>query len=283
MTGATLFVAVALVAPAAGTRWLTRPCQRAVARPNASSLPVADVALELGEGARLAGWSVEAATPGAPRAAVLVLHGRGSSRQAMVARGRFLREQGCAALLLDLPGHGESGGEQVTLGAREREVATRGIDWLRARWPGAKVGAIGISMGGAALCLAAPLPLDFLVLESTYATLADAIGGRVERFYGPLAPLVQWSSTLAYEWSTGIDPATVRPVDAVATLACPLLILHGRDDPSTHYNQAEALFAAARSPKQFVPFPGASHEDLLKHSPEFWRTTVSAFLTALME
>jgi len=260
--------------PAAGTWWLTRPCRRAIGD-GPADLAAVDVTVALADGTRLAGWEIDVERP---RAAVLVLHGRGSSRAAMTERARLLKEAGCASLLLDLPAQGESEGEVVTLGAREAVVAAAGFARLRERWPAAPCGAIGISMGGAALCLAPPLHADFVVLESAYATLADAIGERVARFYGPVAPLLEPLAAAAYRAATGIEPAGVRPVDHVGELGAPLLLLHGRADPSTRFEQAEALLSAAREPKRLVAFDDAGHEDLQKQAPELYRATLLAFL-----
>ena len=270
-----LLLLAVVAAPPAGTWWLTRPCRRAIGE-GPAELAAVDVTVALDDGTRLAGWEIDVERP---RAAVLVLHGRGSSRAAMAERARLLKEAACASLLLDLPGHGESEGDVVTLGAREAAVAAAGFARLRERWPGAPRGAIGLSMGGAALCLAAPtLDARFVVLESAYATLDDAIGGRVERFFGPVAPLLVPLAAAAYRASTGIDPAGVRPVDRIGELRAPLLLLHGRLDPSTRFDQAEALFAAAREPKRLVAFEDAGHVDLCKRDPEHYRATLLAFL-----
>ena len=217
------------------------------------------------------------------KGALLILHGRGSSRRAMTGRARVLQQAGYASLLLDHPAQGESPGDVVTLGAREAALATAGVAWLQTKLPGTKVGAIGISMGGAALCLAdPPPPLAALVLESTYSTLEAAIDGRARRMLGPighwLTPIALWT----FHHHTGCDPAAMRPVDRIATLAGPLLVLHGGADRSTTPDQGRALFAAAPGPKQFFAFEGADHEDLFAFSNQSWSEQVVPFLDEAM-
>ncbi len=276
---ALIALAVLMTLPPLGTWWLTRPTSRDVgAPPEGAGLTTQRVELALSDGARVAGWDVAIA---APRAALLVLHGRGSSRGAMRGRGELLARLRCASLLLDLPGHGESAGDVVTLGAREAALVQPALHWLRERWPGAPIGAIGISMGGAALCLApAPLDVRFVVLESTYATLDQAIEERIARYLGPLAPGLRPLASGAYRFATGCDAASVRPVDTIAQIGCPLLLLHGREDRSTRFAQAQALFAAARAPKELAAIVGADHEDLLKHSPAEYELLLRHFLDA---
>lgn len=276
---ALLALAALLCAPPAGVWWLTRPQQReAGVPPSGEGLVAKRVEVAWPGGAPLIGWDVAIVDP---RAALLVLHGRGSSRGAMGVRGELLARLRCASLLLDLPGHGESMADVVALGAREAEAVAPALAWLRARWPGVPLGALGISMGGAALCLAPRTePLRFVVLESTYATLPMAIEARIARFLGPLAPALAPLANGTFRWLTGVDPAGVRPLDTIGALGGPLLLLHGRDDLSTPFAQAELLFEAAKGPKELGAFPGAGHEDLLKQSPDVYAKLLRAFLDA---
>jgi len=105
---------------------------------------------------------------------------------------------------------------------------------FRAGWaPGERVGALGISLGGAAALLGpAPLDVDALVLESVYpdidAALANrlraALGGIVGPVAAPvLAPLFK---LLLPPPILGVRPAELQPVDRIGEVRAPVLAGH---------------------------------------------------------
>jgi fermentation-respiration switch protein FrsA (DUF1100 family) len=48
-----------------------------------------------------------------------------------------------------------------------------------------------------------------------------------------------------------IDPDRLRPIDRVADIGTPVLMISGTHDHHTAIEQARALFAAAAAPKEF--------------------------------
>ncbi len=85
---------------------------------------------------------------------VLLVHSIRSNRVEMLSRARFLNEQGYSALLIDLQAHGETPGDRITFGARESEDVKAAAAYLRNMFPGERLGAIGVSLGAAAIVLA---------------------------------------------------------------------------------------------------------------------------------
>ena len=80
---------------------------------------------------------------------VVLVHGLNRSRLEMVAKTKFLHDQGWNALLFDLRAHGESGGTMRTLGYLERDDVHAAVELARARTAAAPVVLWGISFGGA--------------------------------------------------------------------------------------------------------------------------------------
>ncbi len=68
----------------------------------------------------LAGWFVAADSA---RGAVVLMHGVRADRRALTERARLFRDAGYAVLFFDFQAHGESPGEQITFGWRERHDA----------------------------------------------------------------------------------------------------------------------------------------------------------------
>jgi uncharacterized protein len=212
---------------------------------------------------------------------VLLLHGVRSSRLQMIDRVRFLKAAGYSVLLIDLPAHGESHGERITFGAREGDGVLAALDYLRQELPNEPIGVIGVSLGAASLVLSRPKPPpEAVILESMYPTITDAVADRIAIRLGSagrsLAPLLMWQLPLRI----GVTANDLRPIDAIASLGAPVLIVAGTEDKHTTLKETERIYAAAREPKQLWAVQGAAHVDLHRFDADQYETRVIEFLHA---
>jgi alpha-beta hydrolase superfamily lysophospholipase len=264
----TLYIAVGSV--------LVSPAHHVV-RPLPRDLVGERLSLPSGSGAALSAWLV---LPPSPRAVVLALHGLRGDRATMVPRARLLIEEGYGVLLPDLQAHGESTGDRITFGFLEARDAEACLSYLETRFPKTPLGAIGVSMGGAALALAAPrIHLDAVVLESAYPTIDEAVYDRIsERVGKPASRLLTPLLLLQLRPQLGITAADLRPIDGVKDFHCPVLILAGTADTYTTVAESRRIFAAASAPKAEWLVPGARHVDLLRHDRPGYIAHVLPFL-----
>jgi uncharacterized protein len=227
-------------------------------------------------GERLAGWVF---VPTAPRAAVVVLHGVRANRSDMLGRAELLWNHGFVVLTLDLQAHGESTGAQITYGYRESQDVEAAVRYLRLRFPALRVGGIGVSLGGAALALAGSrVNVDAAVLEAVYPSIAEAVDNRIRSRVGPLADVLSPLLLVQLEPKLGVRIDDLRPVDAVPSMHCPILIISGTKDVHTTVAQTQALFSAAHEPKELWLVPGAAHVDLVRYDPRGYEEHVLGFL-----
>ena len=240
------------------------------------ALGAVPVAVPVPVGPAMAGWWVPAPA-GTP--AVVLLHGVSASRRQHVGRALVLAEAGYAVLLVDLPGHGESPGRRVGYGWAERHAAAAAVGFVKRRRPHTRVGVVGVSLGGAAAVLAGPaLNADALVLESVYPTFRAAVGHRVRRVLGPLAPPVTALLVAQTRPRLGVLADSLRPLDAVRRTDTPTLVIGGARDPFTPPDETRALYDAVPGPKELWLVEGAGHEDLLAVAPAAYRQRVLGFL-----
>ncbi|MDN3921603.1 alpha/beta hydrolase [Roseateles violae] len=220
--------------------------------------------------------------PGRPGSgAVLLLHGVRGDRRAMLGRARFLHEQGFAVLLIDLPAHGESRGERISFGQREGLGVRAALDWLGRCLPGEKIAVIGVSLGAASYVLLEPRPEPApaaVVLESMYPTIDEAVADRLALHLGEparaLAPLL----LLQLPWRLDMSAGRLRPIDRIARLGSPLLLVAGDRDRHTLLAETRALYAAAAEPKSLWIVEGAAHIDLHAFDAAAYEARVGAFL-----
>ena len=252
-----------------------RPSFHAIGKPPAD-LSAESVLIPSSSGSTLHAWFSEA--PGG-RAAIALFHGVHANRLAMLDRARLFHAAGYSVLLFDFQAHGESPGEQITFGYRESKDVEASIAWLHNRLPQAHMGAIGVSMGGAALALAKhPLQLDAVVLESAFSCIDLAVENRVTSNIGIAGEAVWRLLTVQLKPRLGISTDDLRPIDHLADVGCPILIAGGAADPFTVTKETEQMYQAAKSPKDFWLVPKAAHVDLQHFAPEEYQKHVFTFL-----
>lgn len=244
-----------------------------------SDLPIEAVRLPSESGATLAVWHLRAPES---KGVVCLFHGIRSDRRALLERAEWLLSLGYSSVMVDLCAHGESTGEQVTLGYRESHDVLAALQYAREKHPEEAVGVIAISLGGAAALFAAPLGVDALVVESVFSDLRPAIENRVRSFLGPLYWIPTQLLLVQVEPRLSVALEELRPMDRVARVRSPILFLGGEADPFTPPAEIQAMFDAAPEPKEITFFAGVPHHDLESSARPEYRQSVGAFLSKFM-
>lgn len=198
------------------------------ARPEASGRSPADVGLDaqdvritMPDGVELAAWWV----PAANGTAVVLLPGSGSTRDDLLDHAAFVAEAGYGVLLVDVRGHGDSGGRLMDLGWGAHDDVAEIVGWLEAR-DVERVGLFGLSMGGEiALTAAAFDPrIDAVVAEG--ATARTYRDGDLAPEANPVARAVRWVQyALVGALAPEAEPTPL--IDAVARIDAPTLLIEG--------------------------------------------------------
>jgi uncharacterized protein len=229
-----------------------------------------------GQGHAIAGWWIE---DHANAPVVLLLHGIRADRLSMTSRATLLRSHGFSVLLIDLQAHGETPGEEITLGWRESRDVEAALTWLKSRFPGRRIGAIGCSLGGASILLGhQPAGFDAIVLEAVYPRIGRAVENRVRLRAGALAPLLTPLLLAQIPLRLHISPHDLEPIRHIAEVGAPLLIAAGSRDEHTTLSESEELYSAAMQPKQLWILDGARHQDFLAYDSAGYEAHVIGFL-----
>ncbi len=222
------------------------------------------------DGVRLAAWCFDPPAGVAARGTVVLGHGYRDDRRQLTVLAPALSARGLRVIAMDFRGHGESGGDRITLGVAESRDVDAAIDTARSL--GGPVGYVGFSMGAAAYLLAGR-EADAAVLDSPYDTLTEAVGARLDRFFIP-RPV---GSGLVRYGALRVEalPDSVRPIDRVPTLMHPTLFVFGARDPWLPA-VARQRFRTALAPQSTMEeIPRAGHAD---HFDGAWITRVASFL-----
>lgn len=254
---------------------LTGPASTAVGTLS-TDFPAEPVQFPVGAESPVHGW-LAYGEPG--NGVVLLAHSIRSNRLEMLSRARFLNEQGYSVLLIDLQAHGESPGKRITFGARESGSIENAVAFLRETFPYERIGAIGVSLGAAAIVLAKhAIKLDAVILESLHPTIEEAVENRLKLHFGEygsvLLPLI------LFQLSFYLDVPTdeLSPITKIDNLNTPLLLISGTIDAHTTLPETERLFAAARDPKEIWIIPGAGHFNMHSYAGRIYENRILAFL-----
>jgi fermentation-respiration switch protein FrsA (DUF1100 family) len=211
--------------------------------------------------------------------AVLLLPGIRANRLSMVDRARFVRRAGYSVLLIDFQATGESKGDHITFGWKESRDVLAAVKFLHDVEQTDCLTIIGSSLGGVATLLATPpLKIDAAVLEEVYPTIEIATRNRMENYLGGFGRFLTPLLMNQLRWRLGISASQLRPVDHIADVSCPVLILGGEKDRNTRSADTYLLFERARTAKQLWLVRNAGHVDLHRAAPEEYETRVLAFL-----
>ncbi|HEY6255932.1 MAG TPA: alpha/beta hydrolase [Xanthobacteraceae bacterium] len=210
--------------------------------PVAAGLPGAEaILLDTADGERVVAWHVP---PRGERPVVLYLHGNGGALSHRAERFRALTADGTGLVAIDYRGYGGSTGRPTEAGLLID--AKTAYAFATARYPRDRIAVWGESLGtGVAVALAAERPAGRVVLEAPFTSAVDLAA----RQY-PFVP-VRW-----------LMKDQFRSDLRVASIAAPLLVLHGGRDPIVPIAHGERLFGLAREPKRIMRFPQGGHEDL---------------------
>ena len=257
-----------------------RPQRVPVVRPadlDASSLR--DVAFRTADGLLLRGWYA----PSRNRAAVVLAHGYQANRTQHLPEARLLMQAGYGVLLFDFRAQGESEGDHLSFGDRERGDVRAAIDFVAAQPDVAKghLGALGFSAGSApvALVSADDQRVRAVVIESTSTSIRDAL-----RDWGGRLGWLRAAGALFLLRASGIDVPAMRTDLAVARLSPrPLLLVHGDEEPQKLQARMRQLYDAASQPKRLIAVRGAAHGKFLQApgADEYGRELLAFFDAAL--
>jgi hypothetical protein len=198
-----------------------------------------EVALPTGDGHRLRGWY----WPGEKPLTLVYFPGNGGNRGDRLDWARDFHRLGYGLFLLDYRGYGGNPGTPTETGLYIDAQAA--VAWL-AREPGRKLAYLGESLGSSvAVEMATRAAPAGLIIQSGFSS-AVAVGQHRYPFL-PVDLLMK-------------DRFDSMP--KIRGLSCPLLSIHGDLDRAVPPSLGRALYEAAPQPKEWLPVPGAAHNDV---------------------
>ena len=277
--GLLVFVLYPLTVAVNATNRPATPLGAAV--PSDHGLAYEDVVVVTTDRTRLSGWYV----PSRNGAAVVILHGAGSTRSSVLRHGTVLARRGYGVLMLDTRGHGLSEGRAMDLGWYAEPDVEAAVSFLARRSdvdPG-RIGVVGLSMGGEqAIAAAGTDPRIGVVIAEGVTGMQAADHGWLPG--GPNGAIERGLEWVLYEAADLLTDAS-KPIplrDAIRAAApTPILLIAG--EATTDEADAGRWFREA-SPDtvELWIVAGSGHIGALTTDPTGWETRVTSTLDAAL-
>lgn len=220
--------------------------------------------------------------PGSSKTTIILSHGYGGNQNQMIPYADFLNRAGYSVFTYDMRERGQSGGKFVTLGAEEQDDLVSVVDYVASRpdVDASHIGALGVSLGGATTILAAAKDprIKVVVEDCAFSDVNSVISTSFENFVPiPAFPFAPVAVKIA-EWRTGESVGSIRPVAVINKISPrPIFIIHGTADKDVPLANAQRLYDAAGSPKQYWWVPGAGHAQAREMYPDEYAQKVVQF------
>ncbi len=193
----------------------------------------------------------------------VITHGYGGEGTLMLYAAKRFYEQSYNVLLPDLRAHGKSSGQYVGWGWKDKEDICDWCSCIAKRNSNAKIVLYGVSMGAAAVLMAAGSKnlkkVKCVVSDCAYTSLKDILYYRIRRMlHLPPGMVMCWlKPACKRKIGLSIDDASV--LKQVEKCRVPIMFCHGDRDRFVPTDNALELYSAARVPKKLMLVHGAGH------------------------
>ncbi|HWC74566.1 MAG TPA: alpha/beta hydrolase [Gemmatimonadales bacterium] len=222
------------------------------------------IELRMHDQTRLVGWylpPLAAASSRRPFAALLWFYGNGENIAAIWPIIRDFRPPHAALLVVDYPAYGASEGRTTEAGIYEAADLAYQALLARGDVDPRRIYVYGRSLGSAvATHLAATHEVAGMILESPF-TSARAMAARHYKIFPKLLVRLRLDN-----------------LGRIATIHCPMLILHGTADQLVPIEMGKELAAAAGGPVEFVMIENSGHNDTYDLGGRAYREKIAAFV-----
>ncbi len=227
-------------------------------------------------GGTLSGWWIG---NGDDAPLVIVVHGWSRNAGRVLPHIKKLHSEGFTVLAFDLRCHGDSTCKiHATLPRFSEDIRAAVDEAVRQGVTSNGISVMGLSVGGAAAIHAASSDrrIGAVVTVGAFAHPGDAMAFELQNRGMPrwaIGPFLRW-----IEWEVGFRFNDVAPEARIASVDCPVLLVHGGRDLIIPAEHGDRLAAAGNSNVRILRLPEFGHSDC-DRAPKFWPSVLETLST----
>jgi alpha-beta hydrolase superfamily lysophospholipase len=211
---------------------------------------------------------------------IIMFHGISANKGYLLSEANEFRWLGYNVMLVDLRGHGNSGGNYTTVGVKESEEVKLAYDYVFQRG-NKNIFLYGVSMGAVIIMKAISdysIQPAGIILEMPFGSLHDHLKARARTLGFPEEPF-GFLVTFWVGMEKGFNGFKHKTCLYAEKVNCPVLMEWGALDNYVQRGETERVYRhIASQKKKLVVYEHASHESLLYNEPIKWRKEVGDFL-----
>lgn len=216
---------------------------------------------------------------------VIIAHGYTYTHHGGIKYASIMKELGYNVILYDERFHGESGGNNCSLGYYESQDLEDVITDTFVRFGSSLyLGTYGESMGGATVIMeqANDPRLKFVIADSSFSDLTDLVAYLIKRrVHLPKWPILGIAN-MFFKLATKKYFKDISPIDAIKKATVPVLLLHGSSDEFIPPIHSQKLYEACSSSKQlYISTNPAKHVESFMMNREEYKAIVTQFINSI--
>ena len=195
--------------------------------------------------------------------------------------GEYYKGLGFNLLFVDQRAHGESEGEYITFGVKERLDCVRWAEYIDRR-VGGEIILDGLSMGSTTVLMAAgeqlPASVKGVIADCGFTSPKEIMLKVMESDLKIRCRPLFYLVALMVKLRAGFDVDEYSTIEAMKKNRLPILFLHGTEDKFVPCGMTKSAYEACASEKTLILIEGAGHGTSYLKEPETCREALQAFL-----
>lgn len=240
------------------------------------------VTIQSRDGFHIAGHYLE--HPRAERV-VIMFHGwRGGWDKDNAALAHGLYEKNCSVLLVEQRAHGESGGEYIGFGVRERYDCLQWIRYIREKCKDMPIYLSGVSMGASTVLMTAggelPPQVKGIIADCGFTSPYEMVKIFGQKFMHMKETKIEKTVdtvNMLCRKKAGYDLREYSTIEAMEHCKVPVFFVHGTADGFVPYEMSVKNYEACRGRKRFLTIEGAAHTKSYLTQPETYMQALTDF------
>lgn len=228
-----------------------------------------DIYIQSQDGLKLHGFYLKSKNTNA--STIIIAHGYQSSGAEMVPYARYFQEKyGFNVLLPDARGHGQSEGDYIGMGWKDRLDYLQWIQLMTDQnGKNSQILLYGASMGGATVMMVSgeklPPQVKAIIEDCGYTNAYDIIQYQLQKQFNmtSLPPMTMESLNLTTQAKAGYDLKEASAINQIKKATVPILYIHGKNDDFVPFEMVNEIYAAGKSPKKLAVATNAGHMEAL--------------------
>lgn len=211
---------------------------------------------------------------------VVIAHGHTYTHHGSIKYARMMFEEGFNVIIYDQRYHGNSGGNNTTLGFYEKYDLFDIITHIQKEFgEDILLGTYGESMGGATILYEQEIDsrVKFCISDCSYSNFKTFLFERLSKYHLPRFSYYFINFFVKIIASFSIDDLT--PIRSIKNSTIPILFIHGKQDTLISYKHSLEMYESYNGDKKiFLANNNATHAFSYFSDTEEYKENVKAFL-----